>query len=112
MQFAVTKEETLFREEVRDWLQVNAPRGKRPHEGPGLREFDLAWQRRQYEGGWAGIAWPAEYGGRGLSATQQLTWYEECARAGVPVYFVRLTLLMLLRLNTLNASAMSCTRAP
>ena len=36
-------------------------------------------------GGWAGIAWPVEYGGRGLSATQQLIWYEECARAGVPV---------------------------
>jgi alkylation response protein AidB-like acyl-CoA dehydrogenase len=85
MQLALTRDEILFREEVRVWLHGNAPRGKRPHEGPGLREFDLAWQRRQYEGGWAGISWPVEYGGRGLSAGQQLIWYEECARVGVPV---------------------------
>jgi alkylation response protein AidB-like acyl-CoA dehydrogenase len=76
--------EKRFREEVRNWLAENAPAGHRPADGPEMRDFDLAWQMRQYEAGWAGIAWPAEYGGRGLSTIQQLIWYEEYARAGAP----------------------------
>ncbi len=73
-----------FREECRDWLSDNVPRAKRPHEGLALRDYDLAWQRTQYEGGWAGVSWPAEYGGRGLSVLEQLIWHEEYARAGAP----------------------------
>ncbi len=49
-----------------------------------MREFDLAWQRVQWDAGWAGIAWPEEYGGRGLSLIQQLIWFEEYARTGLP----------------------------
>src|SRR3546814_11917584 len=44
----------------------------------------LGWQRKQFEGGWAGVSWPVEYGGRGLSLTHQLIWYEEYAKAGGP----------------------------
>jgi alkylation response protein AidB-like acyl-CoA dehydrogenase len=73
-----------FREEVRDWLTVNRPTEPRPLEGEAMRAFDLAWQRRQFEGGWAGIAWPKDYGGRGLSLLEQLIWYEEYARSGAP----------------------------
>jgi alkylation response protein AidB-like acyl-CoA dehydrogenase len=49
-----------------------------------MREYDLAWQRAQWDGGWAGIAWPEQYGGRGLSTLQQLIWHEEYARTGMP----------------------------
>jgi alkylation response protein AidB-like acyl-CoA dehydrogenase len=73
-----------FREEVRTWLAEHVPREPQPHDGPGRRDFDLAWQRTQYEGGWAGINWPAEYGGRGLSILQQMIWYEELAWADAP----------------------------
>jgi alkylation response protein AidB-like acyl-CoA dehydrogenase len=73
-----------FREEVRTWLRENVPREEHPVELAAMRDFDLAWQRRQYEGGWAGIAWPTEYGGRGLTLTQQLIWYEEYALADGP----------------------------
>jgi alkylation response protein AidB-like acyl-CoA dehydrogenase len=48
-----------------------------------MREYDLAWQRAQFDAGWAGISWPVEYGGRGLSLTQQLIWYEEYATLGM-----------------------------
>jgi len=85
MYLEVTAEERIFREEVREWLQANVPRDKRPLSGMEFRDFDLAWQRRQYEGGWAGISWPVEYGGRGLSLTQQIIWHEECAKANAPV---------------------------
>jgi alkylation response protein AidB-like acyl-CoA dehydrogenase len=79
-----TPELDRFREEARTWLDANRPRGRRPLEGLALREYDTAWQRTQYEGGWAGIAWPKEFGGRGLSLIEQLIWYEEYARAEGP----------------------------
>jgi alkylation response protein AidB-like acyl-CoA dehydrogenase len=75
----------LFREEARTWLMENRPRGHRPLEGFALREYDTGWQRAQYEAGWAGIAWPKEYGGRGLSQLEQLIWWEEYARAECPI---------------------------
>jgi alkylation response protein AidB-like acyl-CoA dehydrogenase len=73
-----------FRAECRQWLAEHVPRERRPLEGLAMREFDLAWQRRQYEGGWAGISWPKEFGGRGASVLELLVWYEEYSRAGAP----------------------------
>jgi alkylation response protein AidB-like acyl-CoA dehydrogenase len=82
LRFSPTDE--AFRDEVRTWLQENAPRDPRPDEGTEMLEWDTAWQRRQFAAGYAGISWPVEYGGRGLSLVQQLIWYEEYARAGGP----------------------------
>ena len=76
--------EASFRAEVREWLEDNIPREKRPLEGLAQREFDCEWQRRQHAAGWAGIAWPREYGGRGMSLLEQLIWFEEYGRAGAP----------------------------
>jgi alkylation response protein AidB-like acyl-CoA dehydrogenase len=84
MDLTYTPEEIAFREEVRSWLSANVPREALPPIGTGQREYLLAWQRRQYDAGWAGIAWPQDYGGRGLSLIDQAIWYEECARAGAP----------------------------
>jgi alkylation response protein AidB-like acyl-CoA dehydrogenase len=84
MDLQFTAEENAFREEVRTWLEENVPRGRKPESGPELREFDTAWQRKQYDGGWAGIAWPLEYGGRGFNLIRQLIWHEEYARAHAP----------------------------
>jgi alkylation response protein AidB-like acyl-CoA dehydrogenase len=74
-----------FRDEVRAWLAENMPRDRRPRSGSAMREWDAWWQRRQYDGGWAGIDWPTEYGGRGLSLLEQITWYEEYVQSGLPV---------------------------
>jgi len=84
MDLDFTVEQEDFREEVRTWLAGNKPAEPRPAGAERIRAFDLAWQRTQYEGGWAGIAWPVEYNGRGLSLLEQLIWYEEYARAGLP----------------------------
>ena len=78
--------EEAFRADARAWLEANVPRGPRP-AGVDLRErrdYDLAWQRRMFEGGWAGVSWPREFGGRGASLMEQVIWYEEYARAGAP----------------------------
>ena len=73
-----------FRQEARAWLAANVPTEPPPEDGPASREFTLAWQRRQAQGGWAGINWPKELGGRGLSVMEQIVWFEEYARAGAP----------------------------
>jgi alkylation response protein AidB-like acyl-CoA dehydrogenase len=74
---------TDFRLQARRWLEENAPTDPRP-EGLAARDYDAEWQHRQYEGGWAGIQWEPEYGGRGLSPVQQIVWYEELVRAHAP----------------------------
>jgi alkylation response protein AidB-like acyl-CoA dehydrogenase len=80
-----------LRATVRDWLAANLTGefarlvGKgghgREHE---FVEERLAWERRLGEGGWIGLGWAAEDGGRGLPWSQQVIFYEEYARAGGP----------------------------
>jgi alkylation response protein AidB-like acyl-CoA dehydrogenase len=53
---------------------------------PALFGVARSWQRKCYEHGFAGIDWPAEFGGRGLSRDHADAWSEECARAGVAAY--------------------------
>ena len=85
MDLEFTVEERAFREEVRTWLAENKPREPRPDSDDLVqRDFDLAWQRKLYDGGWAGIAWPKAYGGRELGTIAQLIWHEEYARARAP----------------------------
>jgi alkylation response protein AidB-like acyl-CoA dehydrogenase len=78
--------EEAFRADARAWLEANVPREPRPEsaELAARRAYDMAWQRRMYEAGWAGINWPKEYGGRGATLMEQLIWYEEYARVGAP----------------------------
>jgi alkylation response protein AidB-like acyl-CoA dehydrogenase len=84
MELTVSPELKDFRDEARTWLEENTPRDPRPRGGPGMREYDIAWHKKQFEGGWAGIEWDVEYGGRGLTLIQQLIWYEEMVRAKAP----------------------------
>jgi hypothetical protein len=76
-----------FRRELRAWLADAVPKHGAPppiHDWPARVAYDTGWQRKLFEAGYAGINWPAEYGGRDLSATEQLVYYEETARAGAP----------------------------
>jgi alkylation response protein AidB-like acyl-CoA dehydrogenase len=94
MNLDFTPDERHFRAEVRDWLRTHVPKEARPDDGPEMLAFDKEWQRQQFEAGWAGIAWPKEYGGAGLSLMQQLIWFEEYALAGGPYlgcFFVALS---------------------
>jgi alkylation response protein AidB-like acyl-CoA dehydrogenase len=79
-----TRQLASFREEARTWLEEHVPREPRPAGVVDGRAFDCAWQATQYEGGWAGVGWPKEFGGRGLSPTEQIVWFEEMARANAP----------------------------
>jgi len=90
MDFRETPELTAFRVQVREWLQANLPPGsgkpgRRGPTEPGERiRFAKAWQARLFDDGWAGLAWPKQYGGRGEGIIEQLVWSEEYARAWAP----------------------------
>jgi alkylation response protein AidB-like acyl-CoA dehydrogenase len=84
MEISFSPEEQRFRDECRAWLHDNVPGEQRPLNASDAIDFDKAWQRRLFDAGWAGINWPEEYGGRGLSIVQQVIWLEEYARAQAP----------------------------
>lgn len=56
--------------------------------GPGDEEADpelrKRWEQEMAAGGWTGIGWPVEFGGRGFSIEDQVIFHEEYARAGGP----------------------------
>jgi alkylation response protein AidB-like acyl-CoA dehydrogenase len=76
-----------FRADAARWIGSNrhlAPRDYGAICPPDLIEQGVAWQRRLFDAGYAGIHWPVEHGGRGLTAEHQAAWIEECAIAAVP----------------------------
>lgn len=86
------KELEQFHEEVRTWFEENGP------GDPGFLlpesfmevstddqfEYLRDWQRKVYEAGYLGMAWPAEYGGGGKPQVFQDIVTEEMARQRLP----------------------------
>ena len=91
MDLSYSAEDEAFRAEVRAWLEDHlagdfaALRGRggpgREHEAHDER---IEWDRHLARHGWTCIGWPQEYGGRGLSLSQQVIFHEEYARANAP----------------------------
>lgn len=86
MDFDDTPEEAAFRAEARAWLESNADSRTGDEASSMTRasseghvERCQAWQRTLYDGGWAGITWPKEYGGRGGTANEARIFNEEQA---------------------------------
>ncbi|MBT2539219.1 acyl-CoA dehydrogenase [Streptomyces sp. ISL-44] len=87
MDLTYTEEEQEFRARLRGWLGKalpELPAKPSPDDWPGRRAYDLGWQRRLYEAGYAGLHWPVDAGGRGATPTQHLIFLEETERAGAP----------------------------
>ena len=53
---------------------------------PNLHQHAMLWQRHCFDAGWAGVHWPTEYGGMGLTVDHNVVWHEECAKAEVAPY--------------------------
>ena len=79
-----TPEEDAFRATLRAWLAEHLPRTAPPDDESDRRDFQRAWQRELAGGGWVGIQWPREHGGRGASLKEQIIFTEEMARARAP----------------------------
>jgi alkylation response protein AidB-like acyl-CoA dehydrogenase len=90
MDFRLSESERRFREEVGAWLRGALPAGWGTPENPPPESVEdkvavaKRWQRTLYDGGWAGLSWPRDYGGRGATVVEQLLFNEEYARVGAP----------------------------
>ena len=79
-----------FGAQAKQWLADNkhlAPRDYGAICPPDMVQAGLSWQRHLFAHGKAGIHWPVEVGGQGLTAAHQGQWLYECALAGVPGVF-------------------------
>jgi alkylation response protein AidB-like acyl-CoA dehydrogenase len=84
-ELSYTAEEEAFRAELRAWLAAHLPADTRPPDDEeARRRFQRAWQRELASGGWVGIQWPREHGGRGAGLKEQIIFTEEMARARAP----------------------------
>ncbi len=93
MDFEDTPAEAAFRSEVRGFLEAHAkPKAgdetdwsrngasTDPVVAEEYRRRCREWQRTLYDNGWAGIAWPKAFGGRGGTAAQQIIFNQELAK--------------------------------
>ncbi|MBM3810771.1 MAG: acyl-CoA dehydrogenase [Acidimicrobiia bacterium] len=89
MDLTLTAQQQKFREDLRQWLASSGLESWRAEMArkKTLEErfaHSLTWQKNVFEGGWAGVAWPKEYGGRGATLMEQAIFLEEMARAQAP----------------------------
>ena len=101
MDWGDTAEQAAFRAEVREFVEARLPERYRNDpfdsgehfvqwvfdrysEEPELREAAREWASALAERGWVAPAWPAEYGGAGLTSIEQFVFGEEMARAHAP----------------------------
>jgi alkylation response protein AidB-like acyl-CoA dehydrogenase len=98
MQPLDSPEEAAFRHKARSWLESNAERHRAPPIAPSAIVAEWtpeeevqrlanarAWQRRKFEAGYAGVAWPADYGGGGGTVTEQVIFAQEESQFDVPL---------------------------
>jgi alkylation response protein AidB-like acyl-CoA dehydrogenase len=83
MDLTLSPNEEAFRDELRGWLAEHNP-GREPDGDEAGFEFRRDWQKALHAGGWAGVSWPKEYGGRGATLVEQAIFNEEVVRAGTP----------------------------
>jgi alkylation response protein AidB-like acyl-CoA dehydrogenase len=79
-----------FRRRARAWLAENMPRVQGesdPLFDDSRRQRERQLQRKLWDGGFAGICFPAEYGGLGLSIEHQRAFTEESMPYDMPFSF-------------------------
>src|SRR5580698_8379015 len=90
-----------FRSRARTWLAANAPRRGSDEEAEAQVRGQAAvlaeqkeFQARLYDAGFAGITWPAEYGGQGLTSAEQIAWSQESRDYDLPngVFFIGISM--------------------
>nr|WP_206324416.1 acyl-CoA dehydrogenase family protein [Streptomyces sp. HNM0574] len=89
-----------MREELRTYFAELVPGNAyaRYDDPAAQKRFYRETVRRLGRDGWLGVGWPVEYGGRGMTPTEQFVFFDEAAQAGVP--------LPLMALNTVGPTIM------
>ncbi|HEY2287246.1 MAG TPA: acyl-CoA dehydrogenase family protein [Streptosporangiaceae bacterium] len=78
-----------FASRAKAWLEANAPRRgpdgmEDDARGPASIPEQKAFQAKLYEAGFAGITWPVEYGGQGLTNAEQIAFSTEARNYSLP----------------------------
>jgi alkylation response protein AidB-like acyl-CoA dehydrogenase len=85
--FAESIEQREFRLKARAWIERNI--SDLPHRNPisqQEREVNSRWwQERMYADGWAGMSWPVEFGGKGMTPTEDSIFNAESALVDAPL---------------------------
>jgi alkylation response protein AidB-like acyl-CoA dehydrogenase len=85
VKLALEPAERQLRDEVRAFLAEGCPDpAELPHDLDERMAYLRRWQARCYEAGYVGRAWPAEFGGGGRPAVEQIVIDQEMAAAGAP----------------------------
>lgn len=89
MDLNLTSQEQSFRDDLRGWLKKNLPAPwphavRRGETDPAFWNYLRKWQKTLFDGGYAGIAWPKPYGGRGATLIEQSIFLEELTIANAP----------------------------
>jgi alkylation response protein AidB-like acyl-CoA dehydrogenase len=86
----LTAQERAFRDELRGWLDEHLVGEFAEHRGIGGPASDegweirVRWDKELSSGGWLGLTWPRELGGRGLTAKEEAIFVIEHSRANAP----------------------------
>lgn len=84
-----------YRDQARQWIAANlrprptgtvanvAPQGKR-EQSPSEVAANRALQKKLYQAGYAGITWPADYGGQGLPIEYERAFLDEASGYYLP----------------------------
>ncbi len=87
-----------FRLRARRWLQDKAGEFGHPARRHMTEEQDLAtarrYQRAKFEAGFAGINWPKEFGGQGLTGLHKVVFEDEEMPFGMPMGYFGVSLGM------------------
>src|SRR5437588_12913711 len=111
MDLTFSPEETAFRHEISAWIRGNLPDGwgepgfKEPKTFEDRLVFSRAWEKKLADAGWAGISWPKDYGGRGVTLMEQVIFHEEMATEIAPQILINFVGINLARLTLITKRA-------
>ena len=90
MDIDIAPDEADFPRRGPQWLSEHLVGEFAAHRGVGSPTDDtawevrIAWEKELSAGGWLGLTWPREYGGRGATLAQEIVFENEYARAAAP----------------------------
>ena len=87
MDFTETPEQAEFRKAARAWIDTNMANLpiRSPRDQQEREVNSRWWQERMNADSWAGLSWPVEFGGRGMSATEESIFNAEAAAVEAPM---------------------------
>ena len=87
MYVGLSKEQEALRDELRAYYdKLLTPAVEEDlRQGEGVGQVSKDTWKQMCADGWAGVGWPKEWGGKGMTPIEQFVFFDESMRAGAPV---------------------------